>query len=206
MPTHISKGHYTDTLVNILMAKVKDLSGIGGLERPGIVHRLDKDTSGVLVVAKNGPAHHHLSAQFKDKTTRKRYIAVTKGIIRQNHMIINGPIGRSRLNRKKFIVRPDGKDARTDIQVLKRYARNTLIKIRLHTGRTHQIRVHLSSINFPLVGDDLYGRNRDTVRLMLHAASLKITHPQTGQRMRFRAAIPLEIREYLNTCEHPTPL
>lgn len=191
---HPANGNPDGTLVNAIMAICKDtLSGIGGEIRPGIVHRLDKDTSGILIVAKNDKAHIALSEQIKNHEVEKTYIALVKGIVKENEATINMPIGRSTKDRKKMAVTKIGKPAVTHFKVLKRYDKYSLLEVKIETGRTHQIRVHLSQIGYPVVGDTTYsnGKNEwNEVGQCLHAKSLKFVHPTTGKEMFLEAPLP----------------
>lgn len=191
---HPANGNPDGTLVNALMKICKGtLSGIGGEIRPGIVHRLDKDTSGVLIVAKNDKAHLALCEQIKNREVKKTYLALTRGIIKENKATINMPIGRSPTDRKKMAVVKTGKEAITHFKVLERFKENTLLEINLETGRTHQIRVHLSQIGYPIVGDMVYsnGKNKFGVQgQMLHAWKIKFMHPITGKEMEIEAPLP----------------
>ena len=196
---HPANGNPDGTLVNAIMAICKDsLSGIGGEIRPGIVHRLDKDTSGILVVAKNDKAHINMSKQIKNHTVKKTYIALVRGIVKENEATINMPIGRSTKDRKKMAVTKNGKEAITHFKVIKRYPNEncTLLEVRIETGRTHQIRVHLSQIGYPVIGDTTYssGKNKWEVQgQCLHAKSLEFKHPITQKEMFLEAELP----EYL---------
>ncbi len=198
MVVHPGAGNYSGTLVNALLAHCSDLQGIGGELRPGIVHRLDKDTSGVLVVAKHDRAIQALQRQFKEREVRKIYIALVIGNIEQAEGVIDAPIGRHRVHRKRMAVIADGKAARTRWRVRGRYrdAHNriyTLLDVRLLTGRTHQIRVHFAWLGFPLVGDAVYGPVHSPVpapRQFLHARALTLLHPTTGEKMTFSAPLP----------------
>ncbi len=193
---HPANGNPDGTLVNAIMAICKDsLSGIGGKIRPGIVHRLDKDTSGILIVAKNDKAHINLSEQIKEHEVQKIYIALVRGIIKENEATINMPIGRSTSDRKKMAVTNKGKEAITHFKVLKRYPEHnvTLIEIKIETGRTHQIRVHLAWIGYPVIGDEVYssGKNEWGIKgQALHAKSLKFKHPITEKEMFLEAKLP----------------
>ena len=194
MVVHPANGNPDGTLVNAIMAICKDsLSGIGGEIRPGIVHRLDKDTSGILIVAKNDKAHINLSEQIKEHKVKKTYIALVKGIVKENNATINMPIGRSEKDRKKMAVTKKGKEAITHFKVLKRYDKYTLLEINIETGRTHQIRVHLSQIGYPIVGDEVYSKGKNEWNIKgqcLHAKSLDFKHPVTNENMHLEAKIP----------------
>ena len=193
---HPANGNPDGTLVNAIMAICKDsLSGIGGEIRPGIVHRLDKDTSGLLIVAKNDKAHINMSEQIKNHEVEKTYIALVKGIVKENEATINMPIGRSSKDRKKMAVVKTGKEAITHFKVLDRFYKEncTLLEVKIETGRTHQIRVHLSQIGYPVVGDTTYssGKNKWNIEgQCLHAKSLKFKHPITGKEMFLEAKLP----------------
>lgn len=205
MVVHPANGNPDGTLVNAIMAKCKgSLSGIGGEIRPGIVHRLDKDTSGLLIVAKNDQAHINMSKQIKDREVKKIYIALVKGNIAEDEATINMPIGRSTKDRKKMAVRKDGKEAITHFKVLKRYDKYTLLEIKIDTGRTHQIRVHMAEIGHPVVGDSVYssGKNEFGVEgQMLHAKSLDFKHPITQKQMHLEAELPEYFKEVLSELE-----
>ena len=194
MVVHPANGNLDGTLVNAVMAICKDsLSGIGGEIRPGIVHRLDKDTSGVIVVAKNDKAHINMSEQIKNHEVEKTYIALVKGFVKEEEATINMPIGRSTKDRKKMAVNKNGKNAVTHFKVLKRFKNYTLLEVKIETGRTHQIRVHLSEIGYPVVGDTVYsnGKNEWGIKgQCLHAKSLKFKHPITGKEMFIEAPLP----------------
>ena len=193
MVVHPANGNPDGTLVNAIMAMCKgSLSGIGGEIRPGIVHRLDKDTSGIIVVAKNDKAHINLSEQIKEHRVKKTYIALVRGIVKENEATINMPIGRSEKDRKKMAVTKKGKEAITHFRVLERYDKYTLLQVNIETGRTHQIRVHLSQIGYPIVGDEVYsnGKNEWNIKgQCLHAKSLEFTHPITGEKMYLEARL-----------------
>ena len=194
MVVHPANGNLDNTLVNAIMAICKDsLSGIGGEIRPGIVHRLDKDTSGLLIVAKNDKAHIDLSEQIKNHEVKKTYIALVRGIVKENEATINMPIGRSPKDRKKMAVVKDAKEAITHFKVLKRYGKYTLLEVNIETGRTHQIRVHLSEIGYPIVGDVVYSNGKNEwgiVGQCLHAKSLDFIHPITKEKMHLEADLP----------------
>lgn len=189
MVVHPAAGNPTGTLVNALLHRLDSLSGIGGEKRPGIVHRLDKDTSGLMVIAKNNAAHLDLSAQLAQRTMEKRYYAVVAGEFREDTGVVDAPIARSTADRKKMAVRADGRPSRTEWRVARRWPDKTLLDIHLITGRTHQIRVHMAHIHHPVLGDVLYGVRGmpRAARLMLHAYALGFVHPITGKAMRFFA-------------------
>lgn len=201
---HPANGNPDGTLVNAIMAICKDsLSGIGGELRPGIVHRLDKDTSGVLIVAKNDKAHINMSEQIKNHEVEKTYVSLVKGIVKENEATINMPIGRSTKDRKKMAVINSGKEAITHFKVLERYPKDncTLLEIKIETGRTHQIRVHLSQIGYPILGDGVYSNGKNKWHIegqCLHAKSLKFKHPITGQDMFLEAKLPEYFNNILN--------
>ncbi|KAA9025942.1 RluA family pseudouridine synthase [Niallia endozanthoxylica] len=199
MVVHPAAGHVTGTLVNGLMAHCKDLSGINGVLRPGIVHRIDKDTSGLLMVAKNDKAHEHLVNQLVEKTVTRKYKALVHGNIGHDYGTIDAPIGRDPKDRQSMTVVENGKHAVTHFQVLERFKDYTFVECRLETGRTHQIRVHMKYIGFPLVGDPKYGP-RKTLEIngqALHAAILGFTHPRTEEYLEFEAPLPKEYEELL---------
>lgn len=191
MVVHPAPGHPSHTLVNALLYH-SPLSTINGEFRPGIVHRIDKDTSGLLMVAKNDLAHCSLAAQLKSKTNQREYIALVHGVIKEEQGTIDAPLGRSKKDRKKQAVVLDGRHAVTHFKVLKRYQHYTLVKCRLETGRTHQIRVHMAYIGHPLAGDPLYGPRKTLAGpgQYLHAGLLGFRHPRSGQEMTFTAPLP----------------
>ncbi len=192
MVVHPAAGNDDGTLVNALLYHLDSLSGIGGEMRPGIVHRLDKDTSGLMLVAKDDQTHAALSEQLSNRQMEKHYRAMVYGKMKEPEGVIEKPIGRSKTDRKKMAVDENGRWAKTEWKVLKEYADRTLLDVHIITGRTHQIRVHMASVGHPVLGDPLYGHRRmpDAPRLMLHAYSLEFTHPATGERMRFTAPCP----------------
>lgn len=194
MVVHPGNGNPDGTLVNAVLNHCKgSLSGIGGEIRPGIVHRLDKDTSGLIIIAKNDKAHINLSKQIQDRKVKKIYTALVRGVIPEDTATIDMPIGRSKTDRKKMAVRKDGKEAITHIKVLKRYRNYTLVKVKIDTGRTHQIRVHMAEIGYPVVGDEVYSNGKNEFNVhgqMLHSTSLDFTHPVTGEEMHFEAPLP----------------
>ncbi len=194
MVVHPGNGNPDGTLANAIMGICGDsLSGIGGRIRPGIIHRLDKDTSGVIVVAKNDKAHIDISNQIKNRETSKKYIALVRGIIKEEEATINMPIGRSTKDRKKMAVRKDGKEAVTHFKVLKRYNEYTLLELKIDTGRTHQIRVHMAEIGHPVVGDYVYSNGKNpfnVVGQMLHSKRIEFVHPTTKRKVEFEAPLP----------------
>ena len=194
MVVHPSAGHEDGTLVNALMAHCGNaLSTINGVMRPGIVHRIDRDTTGLLVVAKGDMAHENLSAQLKDRTLKRRYFAIVHNNISEDRGTVNAPLGRSPQDRKKMAVVKDGREAVTHFEVLERFGRYTYIACDLDTGRTHQIRVHMKHIGHPLLGDKTYGVKKEEFNLpgqMLHAGKIGFIHPKSGEYMEFTAPLP----------------
>ncbi|HWQ77075.1 MAG TPA: RluA family pseudouridine synthase [Syntrophomonas sp.] len=193
MVVHPAHGNWDGTMVNALLYHIKDLSGINGELRPGIVHRLDKDTSGVMVVAKNDRAHQCLAEQIRVHSINREYIALVHGVIKEDRGRIDAPIGRSPADRKKMAVVRDGREAVSDYEVLKRYPNYTLVKVKLLTGRTHQIRVHFAYIKHAVVGDPLYSSARKHFNLdsqALHARLLGFDHPRSGEYMEFESPLP----------------
>lgn len=201
MVVHPSAGHPNGTLVNALLYHLENLSTINDVIRPGIVHRIDKDTSGLLMVAKNDKAHESLAKQLKDKTSLRKYVALVHGNISHEKGTINAPIGRSKVNRKMQAVMADGKPAVTHFNVLERFEQFTLVELQLETGRTHQIRVHMQYIGFPLAGDPVYGPRKTLPGngQYLHAKLLGFTHPSTNKEMIFEAEIPENFRKTLES-------
>ena len=200
MVVHPAVGNHEGTLVNALLAHCQDLSGIGGTLRPGIVHRLDKDTSGVMVAAKNDRAHISLAAQIKDRCAERWYLALVHGNIPEAEGLIDAPIARHPVNRKQMAVVEQGRSARTWYCVRERFGRHTLVECRLETGRTHQIRVHMAYILHPVVGDPVYSGHRDQqgmTRQALHAYHLGFRHPRTGQPLSFSVPPPPDMAEVL---------
>jgi 23S rRNA pseudouridine1911/1915/1917 synthase len=200
MVVHPAHGNWDGTMVNALLYHIKDLSGINGEIRPGIVHRLDKDTSGVMVVAKNDQAHRNLAEQIKEHTIKREYQALVHGMIKENLGSIEAPIGRSRTDRKKMAVIADGKLALSRYRVLERFQNYTLVQVTLLTGRTHQIRVHFSYIKHPVVGDPVYGPAKHHLGMesqALHACRLGFDHPRTGEYMEFTSELPVVFKQAL---------
>ena len=206
MVVHPSFGHNEHTLVNAILYHCKDLSGINGVIRPGIVHRIDKDTSGLICVAKNDYAHNFLADQLKNHTMQRTYMALVRGVIKENHGTINMPIGRDKRNRQKMAVtKENSKEAITNFDVIKRYTNNTLVECHLLTGRTHQIRVHMAFIEHPVEGDPIYG-GRNYKKLydggqLLTAVKLKLIHPRSKKEMEFQTEIPSYFQNVLDNLE-----
>lgn len=199
MVVHPAPGNYTGTLVNALMGLRKKLSGISGITKPGIVHRTDKGTSGLLIVAKNDNAHRALAKQFKAKGIKKIYIAVVEGVLELDNGVIDLPIGRHSRDRKKMAVNfVSSKEASTRYKVLERFKNSTLLEIAITTGRTHQIRVHMSYIGHPLLGDEKYGVKARIGRPALHAKLIGFTHPVTKEYMEFTAPLPKDMKVLIN--------
>ena len=204
MVVHPSVGHTSGTLVNALMYHIHDLSSINGVVRPGIVHRIDKDTSGLLMIAKNDRSHQALAEELKDKKSLRKYLAIVHGNISNDRGVIEAPIGRSEKDRKKQAVTAKGKSAVTHFKVLERFGNYTLVELTLETGRTHQIRVHMAYIGHPVAGDPLYGP-RKTLKgngQFLHAQTLGFTHPTTGESLRFSVEPPAIFQETLENLRH----
>ena len=204
MVVHPAPGNSSGTLVNALMFHLKDLSGIGGELRPGIVHRIDKDTSGLLVAAKNDAAHNFLSNELRSHSVARTYIALAEGNFREDSGTVNAPIARHRLDRKRMAVTPGGREAVTHWRVIERFGDMTLLEVELETGRTHQIRVHMAHIGHPLVGDPVYGHGRNSLGFTgqaLHAAKLRLTHPTSGERMEFSAPLPETFQKAIEKLE-----
>lgn len=202
MVVHPAAGHYSGTLVNGLMSHCRsELSGINGVMRPGIVHRIDMDTTGVLIVCKNDMAHNSISEQLKEHSITRKYAAIVHGVLKDDEGTINAPIGRHPIDRKKMSINEkNGREAVTHYRVLERFRQFTYIECQLETGRTHQIRVHMASIGHPLLGDSVYGPAKCPFRLTgqtLHAGVLGIIHPRTGEYMEFTAHLPAYFEELL---------
>lgn len=208
MVVHPGNGNPDNTLVNAVLAHCKgSLSGIGGEIRPGIVHRIDKDTSGLIIVAKNDKSHINLSEQIKNHEVTKIYTALVKGNISEDEATIDMPIGRDKKDRKKMSVTRDGKEAVSHIKVVKRYGNYTLIRVKIDTGRTHQIRVHMAKIGHPVVGDEVYssGKNEFGVKgQMLHSTILKFKHPISGKEIMLEAPLPQYFKDVLSKLDKKT--
>lgn len=200
MVVHPAHGHYSGTLVNAILYHIKDLSGINGEIRPGIVHRLDKDTSGLIVIAKNDKVHAALTEMFQEKKIKKTYLAILKGKLNKSEGKVVTQIGRDKIDRKKMTVIDDaskGKIAITNYRVISQNSLFTLVKVNIETGRTHQIRVHMRHLGYPILGDSVYGRKDNEKRQMLHAYRLKFLHPVTGNPMEFAGEIPEDFQRAL---------
>lgn len=201
MVVHPAPGNYTGTLVNALLYHCSNLSGINSAIRPGIVHRLDKDTSGIMIVAKNDAAHISLSQQIQSKTAVRTYLAVVRGNIKTDSGTIETQIARDKTDRKKMaVVKEGGRDAITDYEVLERFGKYTLVRCKLRTGRTHQIRVHMEYLGYPLVGDPKYSPMKTPFGIKgqaLHSHTLEFTHPRTGERMKFEAPLPEDMHKII---------
>lgn len=201
MVVHPAAGNYNGTLVNALLYHCKNLSGINGVIRPGIVHRLDKDTSGIMICAKNDSAHLSLSEQIQSKTAQRTYLAVVRGNVKNDSGIIETQIARDKNDRKKMaVVTEGGRQAITEYEVAERFGKYTVVKCRLKTGRTHQIRVHMEYLGYPLVGDPKYSPMKTPFAIngqALHSLSLSFTHPRTGERLTFEAPLPEDMKKIL---------
>lgn len=201
MVVHPAPGNYTGTLVNALLYHCSNLSGINSAIRPGIVHRLDKDTSGIMIVAKNDAAHISLSQQIQSKTAVRTYLAVVRGNIKTDSGTIETQIARDKTDRKKMaVVKEGGRDSITDYEVLERFGKYTLVRCKLRTGRTHQIRVHMEYLGYPLVGDPKYSPMKTPFGIKgqaLHSHTLEFTHPRTGERMKFEAPLPEDMHKII---------
>ena len=208
MVVHPGAGNPDGTLVNAIMAKCKDsLSGIGGKIRPGVVHRIDKDTSGLVIIAKNDKTHIDISEQIKNREVEKTYLALVRGNIKENEAVINMPIGRSSKDRKKMAVDKKGKEALTEFKVLERYDGFTYVEVKIKTGRTHQIRVHMAEIGHPIVGDEVYSNGRNPFNVkgqMLHAAKLGFIHPISKEKVIFEAPLPEYFGNILKSLKNKT--
>lgn len=200
LTAHPAPGHPDNTLVNAVLALCPDLQGIGGSIRPGIVHRLDKDTSGLMVVAKNEGAHKRLAEQLKRRAFTKAYIALVHGSVSPAEAVIEAPIGRANSDRKRMAIVQGGRDAATRYRVMQRFSAHTLVEVRPTTGRTHQIRVHFASLGYPLVGDATYGKPHPGLnRHFLHASTLGFRHPADDEYREFSAPLPPELQVFLQS-------
>lgn len=199
MVVHPAAGNYSGTLVNALLYHCKNLSGINGVIRPGIVHRLDKDTSGIMICAKNDAAHMSLSQQIQNKTAQRTYLAVVRGNLKTDEGVIETLIARDKNDRKKMaVVKEDGRQAITEYQVLERFGKYTIVRCKLRTGRTHQIRVHMEYLGYPLVGDPKYSPLKTPFAIngqALHSQTLEFDHPRTGERLHFAAPLPEDLQK-----------
>lgn len=199
MVVHPAAGNYSGTLVNALLYHCKNLSGINGVIRPGIVHRLDKDTSGIMICAKNDAAHVYLSEQIQSKTAQRTYLAVVRGNIKTDSGVIETQISRDKDDRKKMaVVKEGGRNAITEYEVVERFGKYTIVKCKLKTGRTHQIRVHMEYLGYPLVGDPKYSPMKTPFSIngqALHSLTLAFDHPRTGERMEFEAKLPEDLHK-----------
>ena len=210
MVVHPAYGHHSGTLVNALLAHCPDLAGIGGEQRPGIVHRLDKDTSGLIIVAKNDAAYHHLQSQFQARLVHKTYLALVEGVPQAAHGIIDAPIGRDPQHRQRMAIATQAsrgaREARTEYRVIEHFPGNALLEAEPVTGRTHQIRIHLSFIGHPIVGDRVYGFRKQRLALkrqFLHAARIAFTLPSLGQLVEFTSPLPVDLAAVLAGLRQP---
>jgi 23S rRNA pseudouridine1911/1915/1917 synthase len=198
---HPAPGHYSGTLVNALLFHCKNLSGINGVIRPGIVHRLDKDTSGIMIVAKNDEAHVSLSKQIQDKTAKRTYLCIVRGNIKTDNGVIETRMDRDKDDRKRMaVVAEGGREAITEYEVLERFGRFTVVRCRLKTGRTHQIRLHMEYLGYPLVGDAKYSPMKTPFSIKgqaLHSQTLDFIHPRTGKAMHFEAPLPEDMQKII---------
>ena len=206
MVVHPAPGHYSGTLVNALMHHCKDnLSNINGVLRPGIVHRIDKDTTGALIICKNDFSHNFIAEQLQVHSITRKYVGIVQGVLKDDEGIVNAPIGRHTVDRKKMAINhKNGKDAITHYKVLKRYKKYTYVEFQLETGRTHQIRVHMASINHPLLGDEIYNHNKSPYKLQgqcLHAKTIGFIHPTKKEYVEFEAPIPEYMQHLLEIME-----
>ena len=206
MVVHPALGHPTGTLVNAVLSHCPQVADVGGLERAGIVHRLDKDTSGLILIAKDEATCAALQRQFKHRQVTKTYLALVEGQVQPREGVIEAPVGRDKRQRKRMAVVQSGRQARTTYRAVEYFADHTLLEVRPHTGRTHQVRVHLAWLGYPVVGDGVYGRRRQQLlrdRHFLHAARLRFTHPATGEEVEFKAPLPPELAAVLKRLRRP---
>ncbi len=204
MVVHPAPGNYSGTLVNALMYHAENLSSINGVIRPGIVHRIDKDTSGILMIAKDNQAHNSLAHQLKEKTTKRVYVAIVHGRLKQDEGTIDAPIARHPKDRLKMAVVQGGREAVTHYKVIKAYKNYSIVELRLETGRTHQIRVHMAHIGHPLLGDPVYGKKQEKIKhdgQLLHAKMLGFIHPRTEEYMEFDSELPAYFVDIINKIE-----
>ena len=203
MVVHPGSGNFHGTMVNALLHYTKSLSDCNGDERPGIVHRIDKDTSGLILVAKNNEAHRILAKDFETKRVQRKYIALVDGVLPHNHITIDAPIGRDNNNRQKMAVKEGGKNAITHVNVIKRYSRYTLVECVLETGRTHQIRVHMAYIGYPIHNDPVYNKKEATsFGQFLHSSEITFVSPITKKELHFKVDLPKEFKEFLDKIEN----
>jgi 23S rRNA pseudouridine1911/1915/1917 synthase len=198
---HPGAGHSSGTLVNAVLAHCPQIANVGGADRAGIAHRLDKDTSGLILVAKDDATHATLQKQFKRRQVAKTYLALVEGLVQPREGVIEAPVGRDKRQRKKMAVVRSGREAQTTYRVVEYFADHTLLEVRPHTGRTHQVRVHLAWLGHPVVGDAVYGHRRQRLlrsRHFLHAARLRFTHPATGEEVEFEAPLPPKLANVLD--------
>jgi len=206
MVVHPALGHPTGTLVNAVLAHCPQVADVGGLERAGIVHRLDKDTSGLILIAKDEATRAALQRQFKHRQVTKTYLALVEDQVQPREGVIEAPVGRDKRQRKRMAVVRSGRQARTTYRAVEYFADHTLLEVRPYTGRTHQVRVHLAWLGYPIVGDGVYGRRRQRLlrdRHFLHAARLRFTHPATGEEVEFKAPLPPELAAVLKRLRRP---
>ena len=200
VPTHPGPGHGGGTLSNALLAYLPDLADVGDPSRPGIVHRLDMDTSGLLIVAKTADAHRDLSAQFKQRSVSKMYVALVEGLVEPSEGVIEAPIGRNIKRRKEMAIVQDGRESTTRYETVRIFDGYTLLRVTPKTGRTHQVRVHMAAIGYPVVGDSVYGRrNNCLARHFLHAAYLRFQHPASKDEIEVNSQLPVELAVFLNS-------
>ncbi|MEE9617012.1 MAG: RluA family pseudouridine synthase [Anaerolineae bacterium] len=201
MVVHPAYGHASGTLVNAVLAHCPQIADVGGPDRAGVVHRLDKDTSGLILIAKDGVTRAALQRQFKRRQVAKTYLALVEGQMQPREGVVEAPVGRDKRQRKKMAVVRSGREARTLYRAIEYFADHTLLEVRPHTGRTHQVRVHLSWLGYPIVGDAVYGRHRQRLlrgRHFLHAARIRFSHPATSEEVEFEATLPPELAAVLD--------